>query len=77
MVENDTGRTVCYLYLSPVTVSPWGPDRLGHRVLAPGETDRYAMERGQWNIKAEDCNHRELSELRDVTLAADSLLELH
>ncbi|MBI5517465.1 MAG: hypothetical protein HY909_27085 [Deltaproteobacteria bacterium] len=73
-VTNATAETVCYLYISPVSDPNWGPDQLGSRVLSPGETDSYALYAGQWDIRADDCNHNQLAVLRNQPIGANAQL---
>ncbi len=73
-VTNGTGRTICYLYLSPVSDPNWGPDQLGSRVLPSGQTETYQLYAGQWDIRADDCAHNQVAVLRNATLAASSQL---
>lgn len=73
-VTNVSGRTVCYLYLSPVSDPNWGPDQLGNRVLPHGRTEVYRLYAGQWDIRADDCSHNRITVLRNTTIAASSQL---
>ncbi len=73
-VTNATSRTICYLYLSPVSDPNWGPDQLGSRVLPAGQTESYQLYAGQWDIRADDCSHNRLAVLRNTTIAASSQL---
>jgi hypothetical protein len=76
-VHNTSSSEICYLYISPVSDTHWGPDVLGNRTLSPGETDHYEMTVGAWDFKAEDCSHHELFQMRNQTVAEHSTLTLH
>lgn len=76
-VQNTSSTEICYLYISPVSDTHWGPDLLGNRTLSPGETDHYEMTVGAWDFKAEDCSHHELFQMRNQTVAEHSTLTLH
>ena len=76
-VHNTSSTEICFLYISPVSDSHWGPDVLGSRTLSPGETDHYDMTVGSWDFKAEDCTHHELFQMRNQNVAANSALTLH
>lgn len=76
-VRNTSSSEICYLYISPVSDTHWGPDLLGSRTLSPGETDHYNMTVGSWDFKAEDCEHHELFQMRNQTVAENSVLTLH
>ncbi len=41
MVENQTGRPLCQLYLSPAGANRWGEDLLAGRCLAPGRRQAF------------------------------------
>ncbi len=75
-VRNASSSEICYLYISPVSDTHWGPDLLGSRTLSPGETDHYEMTVGNWDFKAEDCSHHELFQMRNQTVAANTTLTL-
>lgn len=76
-VHNTSSQEICYLYISPVSDTHWGPDVLGNRTLSPGETDQYGLTPGSWDFKAEDCQHHELFQMRNQTVAEHSVLTLH
>ena len=76
-VRNSSSTEICYLYISPVSDTHWGPDLLGSRTLSPGETDHYDMTVGSWDFKAEDCEHHQLFQMRNETVAEHSVLTLH
>lgn len=76
-VHNGSSTEICFLYISPVSDTHWGPDVLGSRTLSPDETDHYEMTPGAWDFKAEDCSHHELFQLRNQTVAEHSVLTLH
>ncbi len=76
-VHNTSSHEICFLYISPVSDTHWGPDVLGNRTLSPGETDQYALTPGSWDFKAEDCSHHELFQMRNQTVAEHSALTLH
>jgi hypothetical protein len=68
-VQNNLGGSVCYLYLSPTESTTWGDDVLGVNTLMPGESDQYAIMIGNWDMKAEDCEHNEVARLTAVSVA--------
>ena len=37
--ENDTGKTIQYLYVSPSALDRWGDDVLGSDILSPGDSE--------------------------------------
>lgn len=76
-VHNTSSTEICYLYISPVSDTHWGPDVLGNRTLSPGETDQYSLTPGAWDFKAEDCQHHELFQMRNQTVAEHTALTLH
>jgi uncharacterized protein (DUF2141 family) len=53
-VVNGLGSwTINYIYIDK-SDEPWGEDRLGASVLAPGETASIEITTGTWDMKAED-----------------------
>lgn len=45
--------TISYIYIDK-SDAPWGDDRLGAQVLAPGESATVEITTGTWDMKAED-----------------------
>lgn len=41
--DNESGRTIRYLYVSPSTFGSWGNDRLGSDVLYPGDAEAISV----------------------------------
>jgi len=52
-VVNGLAKTVSYLYIDK-SDEPWGDDRLGASVLAPGDTFVVDITTGTWGMKAQD-----------------------
>jgi hypothetical protein len=61
ILHNNTGVVVCYVYFSLTSEASWGSDRLGSgETVAPGATRSWTVDAGQYDMKAEDCQHNEL-----------------
>jgi hypothetical protein len=44
-VKNEGGHQVDHLYISPISMSRWGPDQLGaHEVLPPGHRIAFVID---------------------------------
>lgn len=70
IVENQSDRPICYLYVSPSDLEDWGPDKLGSgSVVTPGQTFTLSdVESGVYDFKVEDCEHKIIDLLYTVNL---------
>jgi outer membrane protein OmpA-like peptidoglycan-associated protein len=77
-VENDLPQVVCYLKMSPSSDSNWGNDWLGEaEMLATGAVRPFTIPAAvPWDIRAEDCQHNQLAEGRNLALAGPSRIHL-
>jgi hypothetical protein len=67
---NDSGTTICYVYISPSADTSWGDDRLGSAETVPsGESRRFTVLPETYDLRAEDCNSNALSTRWEVTVA--------
>ena len=63
VLTNNSGQTICYVYISPSADASWGSDQ-----LATGETVGLGQSRGwevppdTYDLKAEDCSHNVLDQ---------------
>jgi len=70
VLTNNSGQTICYVYISPSTDASWGSDQ-----LATGETVGLGQSRGwevppdTYDLKAEDCGHNVLDERHNQSIA--------
>lgn len=72
VVDNQTGTTICWLYVSATTDTEWGPDELGEGTLADGETFTVTgIEPGNYDLRADDCDGNVLSQDYDVAIDAE------
>lgn len=60
MLVNNSGATVCYVYISPTTATEWGGDWLGSSTVASGSSYTFSVPAGSYDLKAEDCSHNVL-----------------
>lgn len=65
---NDTPTMICYMYISPVTSSRWGEDKLGNSIIFAGETFIFDVRSGRYDILIHDCSDNELADIRGVTI---------
>ncbi len=72
--NNRSDVTVYYLYVSPSSSSDWGPDQLGSRVLAGGESFRLngVPCDTSYDFKFEGPGHDELLTRYEVWVACGS-----
>jgi hypothetical protein len=57
-LNNNSGRTVCFVYISPSTQSTWGEDWLGpFDIVNSGFSYVFYVPPGTYDLKAEDCSH--------------------
>jgi hypothetical protein len=58
---NDSGETICYVYISPTEDDYWGDDWLGSSETVPsGDRRGFDVEDGVYDLMAEDCNENQL-----------------
>lgn len=70
-VVNDSGQTICYLYISPTTSDEWGDDWLGATgTIASGESRSFDVPAGEYDLRAEDCDTARVGEVFGVTVTA-------
>jgi hypothetical protein len=56
-LNNNSGQSVCYVYISPSTQTTWGDDWLGANLIFSGESHTFSVLRDIYDLKAEDCSH--------------------
>jgi hypothetical protein len=56
-LNNDSGQSVCYVYISPSTQTTWGDDWLGANMLFSGESHVFTVPLGTYDLRAEDCSY--------------------
>ncbi len=54
LVVNNSHESLFYIYLSPTSQSNWGPDQLGRNVVSVGNSWRFGVTAGEWDIKVVD-----------------------
>jgi hypothetical protein len=69
---NNSGQTVCYVYISPSTSSSWGSDWLGSDVLPAGESRTFSLAAGTYDLKAEDCSHNTIATEFQQNISGDT-----
>jgi hypothetical protein len=58
---NDSGQTICYVYISPTEDEYWGDDWLGSsETVAPGDRRTFDVENGVYDLMVEDCSENQL-----------------
>ncbi len=73
VLHNNTGQTICFVYISPADSDTWGSDRLGTtEVISPGWFRVFVVPAGFYDLRADDCSHNELEvqwnvEIRGLT----------
>jgi hypothetical protein len=68
---NNSGQTVCYVYISPSTSSEWGDDWLGADVVGDGNSYTFDVAAGTYDFKAEDCDHNAMDTQFGIALSGD------
>lgn len=58
-IVNRADASIWYLYISPCSSNSWGDDQLGSDVIIQGETYRFWMTPGCWDLRAETSDGRE------------------
>jgi hypothetical protein len=71
---NQSGQTVCYVYISPVTDTTWGDDQLGgSEVIETGSSRTFDVAPGAYDLRADDCNRTVLAEERGITVTPEGI----
>lgn len=69
IVRNETDTDICFVYLSPASSDVWGEDWLAVDETIPTGHDRlFELPRGRYDLRADDCNHAVMGELRDINV---------
>jgi hypothetical protein len=74
-VVNNSGETICYLYISPTTSDTWGDSWLGTAgAIEDGGTQTFDVASGDYDLRAEDCDTGRLAEARSVSISDSGYL---
>jgi hypothetical protein len=73
-VSNNSGRTICSLYVAPQEITDWGDERLGTEVLGQGESQAIEVSDGSYRIRASDCDSNLIAEYNDVAVNGSTTL---
>lgn len=66
---NNSGQTVCYVYISPTNETTWGEDQLGStETISSGNSRTFSVSAGNYDLRAEDCNHNPLDEEWNISI---------
>lgn len=69
---NNSGKKVCYVYISPNTNDSWGDDWLGEEeIIRPGESRTFYLEPGFYDLRADDCDGEPIAEEYDEEISGD------
>jgi hypothetical protein len=68
-LQNNSGQTVCYVYISPSDQATWGDDWLGVDVVPSGSSYVFNAPPDTYDLKAEDCSHTVIDTRWDVNLS--------
>ncbi len=72
VLKNVSSGKVCYVYISPATNDSWGEDWLGmQESLETGETRVFFVEKGTYDLMAQDCDENTLAEEYNVDIKND------
>ena len=71
VLTNNSGQTICYVYISPSADASWGSDQLATgETVGLGQSRGWEVPAGTYDLKAEDCGHNALDTRFAVNLAA-------
>jgi hypothetical protein len=71
-IVNASEVEICYVYLAPSDGDDWGDDWLGAKnTIPPGESHTMRLTDGEYDARAEDCDHNVLSEVQSATISDD------
>lgn len=69
---NNSGKRVCYVYISPNTSDSWGEDWLGEEeIIRPGESRTFYLDPGIYDLRAEDCDGDPIAEEYDEEISGE------
>jgi hypothetical protein len=69
---NNSGETVCFVYISPVEDDTWGDDWLGStETVSSGSQRRFDVPNGDYDLRATDCGGNELDVEWGVNISGD------
>ncbi len=75
VVQNESGKTICYVNISSSESGHWGPDRLStQETVAPGQQRAWSLDSGQWDVRLKDCRHNTVFERRSVAVDSRSVI---
>ena len=75
-VTNNSGRTVCSLYVAPQETTEWGEERLGTEVLDTGESYGIELPDGTYRVRANDCDSNLIAEYSDFEVDGATTLRV-
>ncbi len=68
---NQSGETICYVNISPVTDQYWGDDWLSSsETVGNGQTRPFTVDPGGWDLRALTCDQDTIEEERQITVTA-------
>lgn len=71
-IDNQSGETICYVWLSPSKAQNWGMDKLGdEEVIDPGESHAFKLASGEYDVSLLDCDLQTLAEDYNLDLQED------
>lgn len=71
-ISNNGQEAVCYAYISLASNDAWGDDQLGSATIVPGGSHGFSVQADTvYDLRADDCNDRNVAERFDVTVGQD------
>jgi hypothetical protein len=68
-LTNNSGRTICQVYISPVTDAYWNDNWLGPGETIPtGGSYNFSVVSGDYDLRADDCDNNELDIVWGMTI---------
>ena len=70
---NNSGQTVCYVYISPTTDTTWGYDWLDStETVSNGSRRVFQVESGIYDLRADDCNGNEIESRWGINVSGNA-----
>jgi hypothetical protein len=70
-VVNESGTTICYLYISPTSSDEWGEDWLGSAgTISSGDSQSFEVAPGDYDLRVEDCDTSRIAEVFGVSVSS-------
>jgi hypothetical protein len=76
-LQNESEEEICHVYITGVSASDWGSDRLGDNMgIEPDHYEVWELDVGNYDVAVDDCDQQPLEEWLGVEVAGAQTLVL-